>query len=62
MSAPDSDDPATLVRPADNRGPIRSGASRSVDTIDASGGVAPLGEGKGAKPNHDGEYNVFHFE
>jgi hypothetical protein len=50
-----------LVRPTDNRGSIRSGASRSVDAIRASGGVAFIGESERAKPNNDGEYNVFHF-
>jgi hypothetical protein len=46
----------------DDRRPIGSGASRSVDAIDAGGGVALMGESERAKPNHDGEYGVFHFE
>jgi hypothetical protein len=44
-----------------DRRPIGSSASRSVDTIDAGGGVALMGEGESAKRNDDGEYNVFHF-
>jgi hypothetical protein len=46
----------------DDRRPIGSDASRSVDAIGASGGVALMSESEGAKPNHDGEYDVFHFE
>jgi hypothetical protein len=46
----------------DDRRPIGSGTSGSVDTIGAGGGVALMSESEGAKPNHDGEYNVFHFE
>jgi hypothetical protein len=46
----------------DDRCPIGSNASRSVDAIGAGGGVALMGESEGAKPNHDGEYSVFHFE
>jgi hypothetical protein len=46
----------------DDRHPIGSDASRSVDTFGASGGVALLGESERSKRNHDGEYNVFHFE
>jgi hypothetical protein len=46
----------------DDRRPIGPGASRSVDAIGAGGGVALMGESERGKPNHDGEYNVFHFE
>jgi hypothetical protein len=46
----------------DNRRPVGSDASRSVDPVGASGGVALLGESERANRNHDGEYNVFHFE
>jgi hypothetical protein len=46
----------------DDRCPIRSGASRAIDAIGASGGVALMGESERAKSNHDGEYSVFHFE
>ena len=46
----------------DNRRPVGSDASRSVDPVGASGGVALLGESERSKRNHDGEYNVFHFE
>jgi hypothetical protein len=46
----------------DDRRPVGAGASRSVDAIGASGGVAFMGKSKSAEPNHDGEYDVFHFE
>jgi hypothetical protein len=45
-----------------DRRTIGSGASRPVDAIGASGGVAFMGNSKSAEPNHDGEYDVFHFE
>ena len=46
----------------DNRSPIGTGASRSVDPVDATGGVGLLlGESERTNCNHDDDREVFHF-
>ncbi len=46
---------------ADDRSPIRAGASGSVDPVDARGGLGLVSESKRAEGKRGDERNMFHF-
>ena len=45
-----------------DRSTIWADASRSVDPVDARGGVGLLSDSERTKCNHESQHNVFHFE